>query len=632
MHQYEIDPSDWKKVEALNNPKVRKVIQEAIELMKPKEVRILTDDPQEIAQLREDTISLVHEEEHLATSGHTIHYDGYYDQARDKAHTAVLLPAGQKLSRGLNVVERESGLKEVLGFMDGAMNGKIMLVRFFCLGPTKSKFSIPALQITDSYYVAHSEDILYRPGYEEFKNLKNKDKFFYFYHSAGKLDDRNCTVNIDNRRIYIDPLEFRVFSVNNQYAGNSLACKKLALRLGIWRSNNIPDDQIPEFLTEHMFISAFSPIGHDEERKTYFSGAYPSACGKTSTAMIPGAKIVGDDIAYFRKGPKGEMRGVNIEQGIFGIIKDVNPKDDPEIYRALTTPKEIIYTNVLKTEDGKVFWQGMGKNVDYPTSGINHSGKWNHGMTDKNGNEIPISHPNARYTLRIQELENVDEKLHHPDGVKIDAILFGGRDSDTTVPVAESLNWEHGVFVGATIESETTSATLGQTGVRKSSPMANMDFVIVPLAKYFHNYLKFGNSLEQCPRIYSTNYFLKNSDGNYLNGKLDKKVWVLWAEGRIHNEYEGIPTPIGNIPKFDDLQALFATVFKGKVYTKEEYIEQFSLKIDKYLEKYERMEKLFEEEPNMPEAINNELTRIKTQLKDLKLKHGSSVISPFDLE
>ena len=149
MHQYEIDSADWAKVEALENPKATCVIKEAIELMKPKSVRILTDDPTEIAQFREDTVSLVHEEKKLATEGHTIHYDGYFDQARDKGHTAVLLPEGQKLSRGLNVVEREAGLKEVLGFLDGAMAGKIMVVRFFSLGPTKSKFSNPALQITD---------------------------------------------------------------------------------------------------------------------------------------------------------------------------------------------------------------------------------------------------------------------------------------------------------------------------------------------------------------------------------------------------------------------------------------------------------------------------------------------------
>jgi phosphoenolpyruvate carboxykinase (GTP) len=631
MHQYEIIPTDWKKLEALDNPKVMDVVQKAIELFKPKQVLIFTDDPKEISELRHHTINLVHEEVPLKIKGHTIHYDGFHDQARDKGHTAVLLPEGQTLSRGLNVVEREKGLKEILGFMDGAMENKIMVVRFFCLGPVKSKFSIPALQITDSFYVAHSEDILYRPGYNEFMNLKNKDEFFYFYHSAGKVDARNCTINIDKRRIYIDPLEFRVFSVNNQYAGNSLACKKLALRLGIWKSNRIPDGKIPEFLTEHMFISAFSPIGHDENRKTYFAGAYPSACGKTSTAMIPGTSIVGDDIAYLRKGENGELRAVNIEQGLFGIIKDVNPYDDPEIYKALTSPKEMIFSNVLTTQEGVPYWLSMGKNTDYPEAGYNHSGYWYDGKKDGDGNDLKICHPNARYTLRIEELENLDENLHKPNGVQVDGILYGGRDSDTTIPVAESLNWNHGVFIGATIESETTSATLGKAGVRKSSPMANMDFIIVPLAKYFKNHLIFGNDLSNCPKVFSTNYFLKGENGDYLNTKLDKKVWILWAEGRIHNEFEGIPTPIGILPKYEDLKVLFNLVFVGREYTKPEYEEQFSLHINRYLEKFDRMESLFKEEEDMPSEIYEELTRIRTGLKEMQEKFGKALISPFSL-
>ncbi len=622
MHEYQISPGDQAKLEALSNPKVNKVVFDAIELMKPAKVMVFTDAPEEIQRFRNLALEY-HEEQPLKTEGHTIHYDGYRDQARDKEHTATLLPEGQTLSRSLNVVEREKGLKEIFSFMDGAMRNKTMAVRFFCLGPTHSRFAIAALQITDSFYVGHSEDILYRPGYEHFRtSLEDKDDFFYFWHSAGELDGRNCTKNVDQRRIYIDPLEFRVFSVNNQYAGNSLACKKLALRLAIYKANH------SDWLTEHMFLSAFYPL--DRSRKTYFAGAYPSACGKTSTAMIPGATIVGDDIVYIREGKDGDMRAVNIEQGIFGIIKDVNPKDDPVIYRAITTPKEVIFSNVLTTDEGEVFWQGMG-DVEYPTQGWNHYGKWEKGIKDSKGKEVPISHPNARFTVRIDELENVDEKLHDPEGAPVSGILYGGRDSDTTVPVAESLNWEHGVFIGATIESETTSATLGQEGVRKSSPMANMDFIIVPLGKYFQNHLIFGRKLKKCPKVFSTNYFLKGEDGKYLNTKLDKKVWLLWAEGRVHGDFDGIKTPIGVIPKYEDLRKLFSAVFEGRIYTEEEYNAQFSLRIDRYLAKYDRMEKLYKDEPEMPEEFWNELKRIRSELTLLKEKKGKNIIPPSEL-
>ena len=179
MHSYKISVKDKAKLDALANPKVWNIVRQAAELMKPAEVLVFDDSPEDVAGVRQLAIDLG-EEKKLALKGHTIHYDSYFDQARDKAHTATLLPAGQTLSRGLNVVERETGLEEISGFMDGAMRGKVMVVRFFCLGPSNSRFSISALQITDSLYVAHSEDILYRQGYEEFKRLADKDNFFYF--------------------------------------------------------------------------------------------------------------------------------------------------------------------------------------------------------------------------------------------------------------------------------------------------------------------------------------------------------------------------------------------------------------------------------------------------------------------
>ncbi len=172
-----INKKDLEKIEALNNPKVEKVIDEYLTLCSPEKAVVIDDSPEDIAFVRQMATDFK-EEIKLAIDGHTVHYDGYYDQARDKGHTATLLPEGQQLSRGLNVVERESGLKEILTIMDGAMQGKTMIIRFFCLGPTNSRFSISALQITDSFYVAHSEDILYRPGYEQFKKLNDKDDFF----------------------------------------------------------------------------------------------------------------------------------------------------------------------------------------------------------------------------------------------------------------------------------------------------------------------------------------------------------------------------------------------------------------------------------------------------------------------
>ncbi|MCW3979720.1 MAG: phosphoenolpyruvate carboxykinase (GTP) [Candidatus Bathyarchaeota archaeon] len=610
-----LDGESLAKLEALNNSHVVELVERFASLCKPEKVTVVTDDPKEIAYVRQLALDKG-EERGLPMEGHTIHYDGFHDQARDKEHTAVLLPEGQRLSRGINSVEREAGLREVLSLLDGVMEGKEMLVRFFSLGPTNSRFSMCALQLTDSAYVAHSEDLLYRSGYKQFKRLEGSDEFFTFVHSAGELDERKTTVNVDKRRIYIDVIDGKVYSVNNQYAGNSLGLKKLALRLAIYKANH------EDWLAEHMLVMGIHPPGKD--RVTYFTGAYPSACGKTSTAMIPGQSIVGDDIAYIKVDGEGSARAVNIESGIFGIIKDVNPVDDPLIYQALTTPRELIFSNVLIT-DGVPYWQGMG-DVEIPEKGINFSGEWWEGKKDRDGNVINFAHSNARYTMRISELENADPMVNDPEGVVVRGIFYGGRDSDTNVPICEALSWEHGVYIGATLESETTSATLGQEGVRKSSPMANLDFMVVPLGTYLSNHIKFGRSLKTCPRVFATNYFLKH-EGRYTNEILDKMVWVLWAEGRVRGDYEAIKTPIGYLPKREDLRALFRQVF-DKEYSKEDYELQFSIRVDKYLEKIARMEGIYGPEPKMPGEFWEILNRQKGELEALKEKTGGSVLPP----
>ena len=610
-----LDPENRRKLVALENPSVLEITERYLELLKPEKATVITDDPQDILYVREMALR-DGEERKLAMEGHTIHYDGYYDQARDKKNTRVLVTPGMKMSKVINTAPREQGLEEVLGIMEGAMAGKEVLIRFFCLGPLNSRFSIPALQITDSSYVAHSEDILYRTGYQQFKQLKGSADFFTFVHSAGPLDERNNTKNVDERRIYIDVVGDQVLTVNNQYAGNSLGLKKLALRLAVYKANN------EDWLTEHMFLMAAKPAG--KKRLTYFAGAFPSACGKTSTAMIPGQMILGDDVAYIRCGSDERAYGVNIEQGIFGIIMDVNPVDDPVIYEALTTPRELIFSNVLVHQD-QAYWLGMGK--DLPKQGRNHfSDHWKLGDKDEAGNEVDYCHKNARYTIRISELANADPKLHDPEGVPIEGIIYGGRDSDTSVPVFQSLDWVHGVVIGATVESETTFATLDKGGVRAFSPMANIDFLVVPLGRYIQNHIDFGARLNSPPLVFSTNYFLKK-EGRFLNQKVDKKVWLLWMEGRVHGEYGAIETPIGHIPRYEDLRSLFQSVFKRE-YTAEEYEEQFSIRIDKFLEKIDRMEKIYSQEQEVPQRFSDYLQTLKGRLVASRRKHNSGVVSP----
>ena len=608
-----MDQVNQKKLEVLNNPYIMQRVEEAIVLCKPEKVTVITDALEEIQYVRELALRN-REEEKLKLEGHTIHFDGFYDQGRDKENTRYLV--SEKVDWGIDVnsIDKDEGLKEIKSYFKGSMKGKEMLVRFFSLGPTDSIFSIPALQITDSAYVAHSEDLLYRSNCEGFKELKGSNQFFFFLHSAGKLEN-NISIDIDKRRIYIDLEGNSVYSVNNQYAGNSIGLKKLALRLAIRKASK------EGWLTEHMFIMG---VHGRKGRTTYFTGAFPSACGKTSTAMLPGQTIVGDDIAYLKK-VNGEVRAANVEKGIFGIIADVNPVDDPVIYQALTTKREIIFSNVL-IKDGIPYWLGMGK--DIPEKGVNYSGEWHFGKKDSNGNALDPSHKNARYTIQLEELANIDPEADNPKGVPVDGFVYGGRDSDTTIPIVESLDWNHGVLIGATVESETTAATLGKQGVRKHNPMANLDFISIPFADYIKNHLSFKDNLTRMPKIFATNYFLKDEQGDFLNAKIDKMVWMVWAEGRVHGEFDAIETPVGRIPLYEDLKSLFLQEL-DRDYAKEDYIKQFSLRIDKYLEKMERMQNIFSNITMTDSSFIKELENQIERLEKAKQEFKETIVSPY---
>ena len=607
----------YEKLIALDNPKMHDFVADAIELTKPASVFVFTGSADDITYIRELAIKNG-EEIPLNIPGHTCHFDGYHDQARDKGRTKYLLPPGSELGESLNSIEKSTGIEEVRSFLKDSMIGREMLICFFCLGPIDSDFSIPCIQITDSPYVAHSEIILYRPGYEQFRKIGTSGDFFRFIHSEGELENA-VSKNIDKRRVYIDLEENLVYSVNTQYGGNTIGLKKLALRLAIQKAS-------PEgWLAEHMFVmGAHGPAG----RVTYFAGAFPSACGKTSTSMIPGQTIVGDDIAYLRK-KDGQTRCVNVEKGIFGIIRDVNPEDDPVIHEALTKPGEVIFSNVLIDSNKKPHWLGMG--AELPTEGTNHSGKWQKGKTDADGNEITASHRNARYCLNIPDLGNRDPLLDDPNGVPVGGIIYGGRDSDTLVPVEQAYNWTEGIIIkGAALESETTAATLGKEGVRTFNLMSNLDFLSIPLGRYIQNNLDFAHGVDNPPLIFSVNYFLKDKNGKYLNGMADKKIWILWAELRVNGDVDAIQAPTGLIPKYEDLKKLFKEHLDTE-YTQANYVRQFTIRIPENLAKLDRVESIYKRRvSDTPQTLYDIFGEVRKRIKAAGSKHGD-YISPFDL-
>ena len=618
--QSKLSDADFKKLSAINNPIVDEFIAKENDLCHPKDIFICSDSADDLAYVRKQAIATGEEQAILTLSGHTVHFDGEYDQGRDRQATKYLIPKGASFSKALNQIDRQEGLAEVRGLMRDCMQDKTMIVRFISLGPHDSIFTILGIQCTDSWYVSHSESLLYRPGFEQFVKAGPKSDFLRVIHSAGKLDGEMVSVDYNKKRIYIDHMDNTIYSINTQYAGNSVGFKKLAFRLAIRKASS------EGWLAEHMLLmGVFGPSG----RKTYFAGAFPSACGKTSTAMLPGETIVGDDIAYIRD-VDSTARAVNVESGIFGIIQDVNPKDDSLIYKLLTKPGEIIFSNVL-VKDGKPYWLGMGQEL--PKDGCNYTGAWFEGKKDAAGNDVPPANKNARYTLALKALENCDPELHNRQGVQVGGIMYGGRDAKAYVPVQQSFSWEHGIIAyGASLETETTFATVGKEGVPEINMMSIQDFISIPLGKNVHNNLEFGRKLKKQPIIFGVNYFLKeNSNGKYVNSPQDKHVWVKWMELRVHKEVDAVETPTGYIPKFEDLRRLFKEVL-NKNYSKEDYVKQFTIRIPENLAKIERVSKFYQENvTDTPLELFGILYLQRQRLAEAKQKFGD-YISPEKFE
>ncbi|RJS85163.1 phosphoenolpyruvate carboxykinase (GTP) [Candidatus Bathyarchaeota archaeon] len=604
---------DYEKIKAIPNPEVHRFVAESAELCNPQDIFVCCDSSEDIAHIREQAIR-TGEEKPLKIPGHTVHFDGIYDQGRDRKATKYLVPKGEVLSKALNQIDRDEGLTEVKSLLQNSMKGKTMIVRFMSLGPLNSIFTVLGLQCTDSWYVAHSESLLFRPGYEAFCNAGPKKDFLRVLHSAGRLDKNMISIDYNKKRIYIDYIENTIYSVNTQYAGNSVGFKKLAFRLAIRKANQ------EGWLAEHMMIVGVHGPGG---RKTYFAGAFPSACGKTSTAMLPGEMILGDDIAYIRN-IGSVARAVNVECGIFGILQGINPKDMPLLYKVLTSPGEIIFSNVL-VKDGKPYWLDMG--CELPEDGINFSGKWWKGKTNENGNEIPPAHKNARYTISLKVLENCDPELDNPIGVELSGIIYGGRDSKAYVPVQQSFSWKHGIIAyGASLETETTFATVDKEGVPEINAMSIQDFISIPLGHNIRNLLKFGRSLKRRPLIFGVNYFLRDlKTGEYLNEPRDKHVWIKWMELRVHNEAGAIKAPTGYIPKYEDLRMLFKKVL-NKEYRKKDYIKQFTIRVPENLAKIERAEKFYKEKvSDAPSELFDVLGQQRNRLIEARERFGDYI-------
>ncbi|PIE33540.1 phosphoenolpyruvate carboxykinase (GTP) [candidate division KSB3 bacterium] len=613
-----LDAESSAKLSKITNEEALLRIANAIAMVEADAIFVNTGSAEDVQKVREMSLAKG-EEKTLAMKDHTIHFDLAKEQARLVKQTFYIVNEDEKTSSLAKKELRSDSLAYIQANMKGIGKGKTLLIGFFSRGPVGAEASLPALEITTSTYVMHSANILYRSVYEQFDaEIDRAGYVLTNVHSEGP----NRTEDLPNARIYMDRSWLTTFSMFCTYAGNTLLLKKGNHRFAVDLATYYCKEKM---LSEHMFLTGMTgPNG----RKTYFAGAAPSGCGKTTTAMV-GTDFIGDDLAQLWIAADGTLRGINPEKGIFGIVQDVNEEGDPYLIKALRHEgAEVIWSNVLIDENGVPHWVGNGE--ESPKKGFNFQGEWEEGKTDADGKLVPMSHPNSRCTLDNTAIKNYNEQDgEDPAGVEVKVITYSGRDSDTMPPVWAAKNADAGVAIGASIVSAATATEIGAVGVRRQ-PWANEPFIPGALGDYMEAQFVFFNSdtLKNKPVMAGLNYFLtegaRGGEGKKLLGeKRDVKVWLGWLELYVNGDAEAIETPIGFIPKYEDLKKLFDGI--DKEYPKALYDRQFALYLDNIIARLDMQEEAYKKEEGIPAKLYEVYETQKAGLEALKAKYGAIV-------
>lgn len=529
-----------------NNKNVLSWVDEMVALCKPDKVVWIDGSDEQLSALRDEAIAsgemeALNEEK---LPGCLLHRTLPNDVARVEDRTFICTKTEEEAGPINNWCDPDEMYAKLTPMYDGVMKGRTMYVIPYSMGPIGSPLAKVGVELTDSIYVVLNMDIMTRMGKAAFENLgETSDDFVRGLHSKADIDP-------EKRYIVHFPQDNTIWSINSAYGGNVLLGKKcFALRIASYQGKN------EGWMAEHMLILG---IENPQGEVKYITAAFPSACGKTNLAMLippevykkQGYKVwtVGDDIAWLKPGPDGKLYAINPENGFFGVAPGTNDKSN---YNALqSTMKNTIFTNVAHNmDDNTVWWEGLDKNP--PENAVDWKGNpWNGKQSEEKG-----AHPNSRFTAPAENCPCISSEFNNPNGVPVSAMIFGGRRAKTAPLVYQSFDWNHGVFVGSTMASETTAAATGAVGVVRRDPMAMRPFCGYHMGDYFAHWIKMGAKLgDKAPKIFNVNWFRTDDEGHFIwPGFGDNMRVLMWILDRCEGNVDAVETAIGYEPKPEDI-------------------------------------------------------------------------------